>query len=1329
MEEDNVAKGRPAGFRFSAPSPAPAPASSAATAAPGEQPGVAKPADEPWSIGKQVTDLVRAVPGIVQDASNAITGGTLDLANTVQQGADTAMGRSEEVKALHAKETKALQSTLEWHAVQDATTVLGGVTRGVGKWVAIGALVPEAGLGMAAKGAIDFGVGFVATNPEEKNLSNLLREQVGLNDPITEFMAQDSNSSNVVNRLRGALENMLTNGLVRASITKLTAIKEARKLRAAGKVDEADAVLAKGADEAIAQAAEDTAKPQDVSIFPHEKVSPTVNPETADQAISMRTGTPIPGAEKVATMDYKPSSAAPMVAEAGAVPGKVGDRVIDDVRFNGEKPHAASMEANDVQLVYTRKMPDGTDKDLGYLWLTKEDGGYTVRKVFTDPAARRQGVATELNQQAAAAFGPRLGSTAQSAEGKLLTDSLAKKNPKMFGDPALQTAMHEADKPAMLDQVAMRMSKGQDGDVPNIAGVINWGRITKDDDVGKMLNDMAVVGGRDLPDVAGTYQSFKTISRIADKIGQDPAEMLSRLNVAHKATKNLGSLLLGGDALMERAASDMRPIAEKLLSGLGTDADKVMFNHLSDIMLSAMDHVSGIQTAGARATAARRIRVTQQITDKNFASLLEQVGGSEATMALAARLRMAQNTKGVLGSIKGTPSVAAMITDVHNFYWTNSILSGIKTSIVNPVTTAMQTAAMPGFRIIGGIVDVAMGKTSGWDETLKGVQQYKYMTQTFSDAWQFAKRSWRDNESVLIPHAGPLERVGAQSPIDAKYLAQHAAGEAPNILGRAAQATDDVIENFTGIKEGISWLGTVVGAPGRFLTAEDEFFKQIAYRSHVMTEAHMDGLKSGLAPGKALEAHVQKGLLDSLDTAGHALNKDGINAAKVATFTQDLKVATHIGDRSLAEITSTASQNNAFLRGTVLPFTKVPSNLGRNLWDMTPGLNLLRKQFTTDLAAGGEARAMALGKMGFGTMLWSSAIIAANQGLVTGGGPADPELRKQMGPTWQPYSLYVGKNSEGAPRYVSLARLDPFFMPFALAADFAEAGGQLSAQDGGMMKFAEMSVLAMAKNVSSKTYLRGIVDAAEAITSGDERKIERWVGQRIASYVPGVLQSVSTGIDDDLKDVRSVFDHAVSRIPGWSKTLEARRDNFGEKVRPPQGWPWDAINPFTFFTASVDPVRQELAGLAQINSAARFPLPGFTYPEGSREQGHLDLRDWKTASGQSAYDRWLELHKDYKLGDQTLHGSMAELIASPLYKEARKALGNGDITYQDSLATQLVRKQFDIYKKATWQQLLDENPNLREAADQLRIGGKTSKFEGSQTATPIDQIRALQGQR
>lgn len=1360
------------------------PASASAPAAPAaekpsvaagtpENPNAAPDANASWSIGKQLVDLIRSVPGIAQDAANAVTGGTLDLAGTVQQGVDTAMGRSADVKAQHMAETKSLQHTLDFHAVADASTVLGGVTRGIGKWIAIGALAPEvAGGTLAAKAAVNFGVGFVATNPEEKNLSNLLRDYTGLNDPITEFMAADKNSPAIVNRLRGGLENTLTMGLVDATMAKLKGIKAARALEAAGDKKGAAEVMAKANAEAVTLAAEGSAKPQDISIFPHE---PTVYADTNGVVHNAK---PVTAAEAAAGVnpdlvghggaEMRPAAAvkadlaagdaalssAPKVAEAGASPAvQEGVQLVEatGIPLKGA-PNVSTMDNKVEPMVrlFRQSTPEGMTASPFTNWGLSEGAvqmfqhkgsklysmdipaskleGFRKSNILANPIADealKARIATEGGMPGQEFLLPKaLASTAVEH-----LDPLKGLGTLEMKRAALDAAVQKSNPEAWTQEIRMTISKGQDGAVPNIEGVINWGRIAKDEDVGKMLNDMAAVAGKDHADIAGTYQSFSTIKGIATKIGQDPAELLSRLNVVHAQTKNMGSLLLAGDALMERTASDARLIVDKLLGGKGTDADKVMLAKMSDILMSTMDHVSGIQTAGARATAARRIRVTEAITDKNFASLLEKVGGDEGVMALAARIRAASDTKGVIGAVKYTPSIPKMITEAHNFGWMNSILSSIKTAVVNPVTTALQTAAMPGYRIVGGLVDVALGNKQGWDQTMRGVQQYKYMSQTFADAWQFAKKSWVDNESVLIPQANPLEHVGAQAPIDAKYFAQHLAGEQPNALGRAALGVDKTIENLTGVKEGIGWLGTIVGAPGRFLTSEDEFFKQIAYRSHVMTEAHMDGLAQGM-DGSVLESFVKSKLLDSLDTAGHAINKDGIDAAKAATFTQDLKTASYLGETTLGEIASNAAQKSSIVRA-IIPFTKVPTNLYRNFIDLTPGINMLRKQNYLDLMAGGEKRAMMLGKMGVGGMLWGTAITAASNGYITGSGPADPELRKQMGPTWQPYSAYVG-TFNGQPRYVSFSRLDPIGMIFGLAADIHDIRGEMPSEDSmtnSIGYWAGALVPALAKNLSSKTYLKGLVDAGAAFSSGDEKKVERWMAQRLASYVPGILQPVTQGFDNEIKDVRGMLDNFKSRIPGWSKTVEARRDNFGEKVMPPQGYPWDAINPFTFFTGSVDPVRQELAGLAQINSAAKFPVPSPTYPEGSRESSHLDLRSIPSqdGKGQSAYDRWMELHKDFQMDGKTLHESMAELIASPEYKDARAKLGDGDMTYGESYATFQIRKRFDMYKKATWQALLDDPnfPGLRQATEQLRLGGKTTKFEGSGTATPIDQIRDI----
>lgn len=74
--------------------------------------------------------------------------------------------------------------------------------------------------------------------------------------------------------------------------------------------------------------------------------------------------------------------------------------------------------------VIVAKTPQG--EEVGYLWLTKEPDGFTIRKVEVDPKFHRQGIATYMNNEAEKAFGPYRGATDYTPEGKAFRESIGK---------------------------------------------------------------------------------------------------------------------------------------------------------------------------------------------------------------------------------------------------------------------------------------------------------------------------------------------------------------------------------------------------------------------------------------------------------------------------------------------------------------------------------------------------------------------------------------------------------------------------------------------------------------------------------------------------------------------------------------------------------------------------------------------------------------------------------------------------------------------------------------------------------------------------------------
>jgi len=104
----------------------------------------------------------------------------------------------------------------------------------------------------------------------------------------------------------------------------------------------------------------------------------------------------------------------------------------------------------------------------------------------------------------------------------------------------------------------------------------------------------------------------------------------------------------------------------------------------------------------------------------------------------------------------------------------------------------------------------------------------------------------------------------------------------------------------------------------------------------------------------------------------------------------------------------------------VLPFIRTPTNVFKYAFARTPIAPLVMRSVREDLSAGGARRDLAIARIGLGTMVQMVVAGAVAGGLVTGGGPADPEQQKTLRQTgWQPYSIKV------AGRYVKYNRLEP----------------------------------------------------------------------------------------------------------------------------------------------------------------------------------------------------------------------------------------------------------------------------------------------------------------
>jgi len=666
----------------------------------------------------------------------------------------------------------------------------------------------------------------------------------------------------------------------------------------------------------------------------------------------------------------------------------------------------------------------------------------------------------------------------------------------------------------------------------------------------------------------------------------------------------------------------------------------------------------GVQTNIARALNAMRLPV------QGNADLMRGIQDIETH---AARFLMAKDTASRVRMAQG--GWARRGLGALNEYFINSILSGPKTQAVNVISNFATTALQPAERMIAGAVSFNR------QEFLEGGLQYLGLAQSFRDAVRLAARAAWNGDPILDPFRSTVELQG-QAAISAQAFGMSG--------GAAATAVD--------------FLGKVVRIPSRLLMTQDEFFKQLTYRSRITASAWREGLASGHSLGsremRELVAQRMDGAFNPNGTAAHA---EALAASRNVTFTDDLAAQTLTGNRTLGETLQSATTNHPMLQ-LIMPFVRTPTNIARFVWNRTPALNVLRTQYRNDLLGrnGSTAAALARAQMVTGAAMWGAGLTFALDGTITGGGPTDPTIRRQLEATgWRPYSIRT-QNEDGSVTYRSFDRFDPFASFFAVAADVAEIGGFVGERDYDQLAM-DMTV-SLARQLSNKTYLSGLVRAMGALAEPDRRG-EAFFRGLAGGFMPSFVNQTLRD-DPHMREVRSIVDAIRARTPN-SVDMDPVRNVLGEAVHVPPSYGPSWISPIARTTHAggaqpmtrewretvQDSVPDEIARqLVLHNASLRPPAP--------KLYGTVDLREWQhPETNRTAFDRYQALVGEVEIGGQTLRERLSDLIQSREYREVAT-----DGTYDlDGSRIDLIRRVVGHYRNAAEQRLRREMPDLDRA--------------------------------
>ena len=761
----------------------------------------------------------------------------------------------------------------------------------------------------------------------------------------------------------------------------------------------------------------------------------------------------------------------------------------------------------------------------------------------------------------------------------------------------------------------------------------------------------------------GAIRPHTEVEKFADLLGEDEKVLYARLQQAAKHAEDLDATIVAAKGLTYSLARTARQLATRVNFGTATTEEKAALGLTQQRLTDVFGMTLAIRKGAARATSAGKIRTGEK-------DLLSKTGAEngEDIEELAKLLALTKDEKEALGVLK-PKSLMGKLIDVHNELWINGILSGVKTHVVNMTSAGVNTMLQPFNQIVGGAI------LRDPSQIREGLAVYRGLRTSLFDSFEMASRAFKTEQAVLDPGKTTDE-----------------------VVGKAISAQNWNLDGEGWGGRFVDFIGVAARIPGRFLKAEDEFFKQMNYRAKVMAQAAREAgeLVAGgqLDPKKLVDytdgtnvtkiSEVEKYIQDRFKAAfnptGTGADKAAKEYAREITYTQDLnaiKTYEWFGNPG-ARLRAFAS-GHPWLRGAVLPFIKVPTNLLRAVGDYTPPIAILKKEgmdILTGQQVDPQKRAAFVGRLATGTALWSAATLLAYEGRITGSAYGDKDMRnRQLESGWQPYS-FVFDGPNGKKEYVSFSRLDPYGSFFGLAADWAYIAQHLD--ESSQHNWATMATLALAKNIASKSYLQGVIEWASMLGGGytAEEQVKRMVQMRAASYIPNYM-NLYTG-NDELKEVRSVTDAMMAKIPGLSGKVEAKRDYFGEKRVAPMGYPWNAIDPYPV-SESKDKVREELARLTRSQVEAKFTMP-------DTKMGNVDFTQVKNAAGQTAYDRWTELMGTVTLGGRTFHTKLQHIMESQRYKDGT----DGTSAYHTGNRVVMIRNEQERYREKALRQMLGE---------------------------------------
>jgi hypothetical protein len=807
---------------------------------------------------------------------------------------------------------------------------------------------------------------------------------------------------------------------------------------------------------------------------------------------------------------------------------------------------------------------------------------------------------------------------------------------------------------------------------------VNFARINGPDDIKRAMSGLADTFKENIDDARRGVQSFEDTKLGADAVNAWDTLMSRRVGEPLNAEQSLASRQLWASS-----ASKTMDLAQ-IATAEPTPENLFAFRKMLATHAAIQEQVIAARTETARSLSSWRIpagddqgvRLAQMMQSLNHDQTLKG-DGLMVAYDMANRVKALQTAMDVEGfSNFAEKGIYATTRDAALEAWTNGLLTSPLTHVKVGVSNAATVALRIGERAIAEKFGQLLGQTDGVAAG-EAAAQYSGLVGGLKDAFRYAGKA--ANAFLNEEPIPPLGNDPLSNAIKAAKTGQYSAeGESPDqIFGGAISSQAFNIANSGWVGQGVDLMGQLVRSPGRALTAEHDFFRSIGYRMELNALATRQAAMEANA-GKITQDAVGSRIQEIIANPPPSVSIGSADAMAYQTFTD--------APGKLADLLEQARNSFPMLR-VILPFYKIPSRILSFTFERSP-IAPLMGAYQANIAAGGAREQLARAQVGLGTAMMLATADAVLSGQLTGSGPPQKAIKGSMENTgWLPYSVKVGDH------WVQYNKLETVGSSMAMAADVVETlhgfSAAVNGDDPDVMKLAMGTTLAIAQDITSKTYLQGLSNMFEMMASP---KTEGQANMRsfAGSLVPAGLAAADRVQDPYQRAVYSMMDAIKARTPGASETLPPVRDKWGQPVQHGSGLgnAYDLLSPFATKRPQDSPIDKEI-----VNQGMNINLP-----------------EARTSFGQGSV---VNLQKD-----PAIYSRYVELAGNG-YKDPAWGLGAKDLLNQvvsgnhplssiynmksdgpDGGKADMIRSLMNQYRDGAKRQLLQEYPKLQEEVTQ-----------------------------